>query len=523
MDNIIYIKNTEANATVLVRNALKNVKKGVNNIIKFEKSVYHFYKEGCYTGVFYTSNNISGEKNVIFPILNIDNLTIDGNDSEFVFCDVVYPFVSQNCSNIKLKNFSVDFAFVKYSQAKVVSSDNEGFELKLDKSVCDYEIKNNSICFKTGNEVVSSAQKRLFLKDLDSSSVQVAFLYIGECREYIDYLPAPAIFTDIEDRNDTVYFKFRDESDKKLYPLGDNLYIGFSNRLNGVFFSEWCKNLRFENLTLYNGTGMGFLTQLCKDVEFEGIKIFPKEGRSAIYTLTADAIHSVNCSGQFIVKNSFIKNTVDDAVNIHGVYSAVDDFVAENKIRIKFMHDEQKGLIPYCVGDEIHISDAETMKEKTTAVVTKVEYDENRNNVVLSLESSLDIKVGDIIENHDRMPEVYFENNRIVKSPSMRFSSSKKTVIKNNNLSLQRTDIEIIDLFAFWYESGVVNDMLICDNVFEVTDSKCNIQIKSDRIEGSNHFHKNITIKNNVFKRPLNEAIVASECKNVVVKNNIVC
>ena len=55
MDNIIYIKNTEANATVLVRNALKNVKKGVNNIIKFEKSVYHFYKEGCYTGVFYTS------------------------------------------------------------------------------------------------------------------------------------------------------------------------------------------------------------------------------------------------------------------------------------------------------------------------------------------------------------------------------------------------------------------------------------------------------------------------------------
>ena len=67
MDNIIYIKNTEANATVLVRNALKNVKKGVNNIIKFEKSVYYFYKEGCYTGVFYTSHNISGEKNVIFP------------------------------------------------------------------------------------------------------------------------------------------------------------------------------------------------------------------------------------------------------------------------------------------------------------------------------------------------------------------------------------------------------------------------------------------------------------------------
>lgn len=522
MDNIIYVKNTESNATFLIRNALKNVKKGVNNIIKFEKSVYRFYKEGCFNGVFYTSNNISGEKNVVFPVLNIENLTIDGNGSEFVFCDVIYPFVLQNCTNIKLQNFSVDFDFVKYSQAVVVSSDSDGFELKLDKSVCEYEIKNNSLCFKTGDEIVSSAEKRLFLKDLDSANVQVAFLYIGECTEYIDYLPAPAIFTDVEDRKDTVYFKFKDHSDKKLYPVGDSLYVGFSNRLNGVFFSEWCENLNFENITVYSGTGMGFLTQLCKNVEFDGIKIYPKEGRNAIYTLTADAFHSVNCTGNFVIKNSCVKNTVDDAVNIHGVYSVVDEIISENKIKIKFMHDEQKGLIPYCAGDKIHISDAETMNEKTTVLITGVEYDENRNNVVLRLENISGIKIGDIVENPDRMPEVYFENNHIIKSPSMRFSSSKKTVIKNNKLALQRTDIEIIDLFAFWYESGAVKDMLICENVFENADSKCNIQIKSDRIESSNHLHKNITICNNIFKRPLDEAIISSACENVVVENNLI-
>ena len=48
-----------------------------------------------------------------------------------------------------------------------------------------------------------------FYKDVDSSSVQSVFLYIGECTEHLDYLPVPAIFTDVEERGETVYFKFR--------------------------------------------------------------------------------------------------------------------------------------------------------------------------------------------------------------------------------------------------------------------------------------------------------------------------
>ena len=171
-------------------------------------------------------------------------------------------------------------------------------------------------------------------------------------------------------------------------------------------------------------------------------------------------------------------------------------------------------------GDKIHISDAKTMSETGVAVICGVEYDNERNNIILSLDNTSDIKEGNIIENPDRMPEVLFENNNIVKCPSMRFSSSKKTVIRKNRLALQRTDIEIIDLFAFWYESGVVNDVLICDNVFENGNSHNNIHIQSDRIDGSDHFHKNITIRDNVFNRPIEEAVVASSCENLIVENN---
>lgn len=47
MDNIIYVKNTEPNATVLVRDALEKVKKGVNNIIRFEKSAIVFMQKAA--------------------------------------------------------------------------------------------------------------------------------------------------------------------------------------------------------------------------------------------------------------------------------------------------------------------------------------------------------------------------------------------------------------------------------------------------------------------------------------------
>ena len=104
-------------------------------------------------------------------------------------------------------------------------------------------------------------------------------MYIGECTEHLDYLPAPAVFTDVEECGGNVYFKFRSDSKKMLYNIGDEMYIGFSDRLNGVFFSEWCENLCFSDITVYNGTGMGFLTQVCKDITFDRIKVCPIEGR----------------------------------------------------------------------------------------------------------------------------------------------------------------------------------------------------------------------------------------------------
>lgn len=105
----IVISNTKENSTPVVINTLNTLKNSKNAVIRFERGKYYFTKQGCFEGLFYPSNNASGMKKVIFPIIGFDGLTIDGGGSEFIFCDRVFPFIIQNSKNITLKNFTVDF------------------------------------------------------------------------------------------------------------------------------------------------------------------------------------------------------------------------------------------------------------------------------------------------------------------------------------------------------------------------------------------------------------------------------
>lgn len=90
--NDIFIKHTDGNATLEVAEALKQIKMTETNVIHFEKGRYTFFRAGTFEGRFYPSNNTSGLKSVVFPILNVKDLIIDGWDSEFSFFAIGFSF-----------------------------------------------------------------------------------------------------------------------------------------------------------------------------------------------------------------------------------------------------------------------------------------------------------------------------------------------------------------------------------------------------------------------------------------------
>ncbi len=518
----IIIENHGGNMTPAVVAALRGVTPGEPTVLRFSPSdePYRFTREGAHVGEFYPSNNCSGTKRVIFPILGIDDLVIDGGGAEFLFCDRVFPFIIQHSHRIELRDFTINFDFPRYAQGIVTACDEAGFTLAVDGDAYPYTVEGGSVAFAAGAEVRSTAERKFFLADLTTPRVGVCYLFAGDCPDSREGLAAPHLETDAAAVAGGIRFTYCPGSQKKAFCLGDLLLVSHDeNRENDNIFAEFSDSLIFRRVTMHRGAGMGIIAQLCRDITIDRLAVEPLTPDSS-YSITADAIHLVNCDGRVEITNCRITQTVDDAVNIHGVYALVRG-VEGDTVEIGFAHPEQQGLIPCLAGDILHVSDGETMRETGTVTVRAVDYPADRSVIRLTLDEdeAASLHVGDLLENPARMPEVTMTGCTVTACPHMRISSSGRTIIRGNTLGLSHRDIMICDLLEYWYESGAVEDVLIEENRFVRTTGTA-IEIRSGRRPGAGHPHRNIRIIGNRFALPPSAAIRAADVEGLVIEGN---
>jgi hypothetical protein len=92
-----------------VRNAIKYCKEKKENSLVFDYGVYDFYGDMSFEEVLYVSNHdIQGVSKVVFLLKDMENFTIDGNGSKFIFHSSIIPFVIKNSCNIILKYVVID-------------------------------------------------------------------------------------------------------------------------------------------------------------------------------------------------------------------------------------------------------------------------------------------------------------------------------------------------------------------------------------------------------------------------------
>lgn len=87
---------------------------------------YSFGMEGVFRGVFAPSNNDTGEKRAAFPLIGKKRLRIDGRGAVLSFTERLFPFILQDCEDVVLENFTIDFTFPRYAVAEVLRADAEG-------------------------------------------------------------------------------------------------------------------------------------------------------------------------------------------------------------------------------------------------------------------------------------------------------------------------------------------------------------------------------------------------------------
>lgn len=505
------------NPTKALQDIIKELNSDNEYLIEFEKGCYHFQRAGLEKQRIFSSSTKSGENYVLFSVNNKCNITIEGNGSEFVFCDRMQPFMFQNCENIVLKNFSMDYSFLRYAYGKVVSITEEGFEIAIDPNIFDYTVDNGFLNFICGVETLSSKYRKISMKRIEPSGSATYFMYAGDVVAAKNPA-ASSVDVDARKTENGVFFCYREGTTHPEFNVGDTVCLAYDNdREAQAFYFESCKNVGIENISVYRNAGMCFVADTSENIIIDGLKIAIKDGRKEYYSSTADGIFLTQCSGDFVLKNSIIKDTYDDVLNVHGFYTYVTEVISENLIKVGFLHPAHWGLIPCFKGDVLYVNEPNTFNKIGSATVKDITYDENRENICLTIVCDVELAKGMLLENVNRMPNVLVENNTVINCPNMRLSSPN-VIVKNNYF--ERMGLFICDLIDFWGESGAVNSALICNNKFGEA-AGYNVEVCSCRPENSNRLHEKVVVRDNEFKNDSEQAMKFSAVNELIVENNI--
>ena len=514
-------------ATLALQEALLACAANPGSTLKLGGGTLHFYKEFAFEQEYYISNNDYSKKSIIFPLIGMKDITIDGEAAELLFHGTVLPFVIDNSENITITNLSVDYPHPFFFQGQITAADEHSVELTYDTEEFSARVQNNEIVFYSEKDGWEMAKSRLLACECEADT-KAPSAYISP---YIAYLA---------DANDGSFLSgmYRYLKPEQLAPgkirltgeikqrhtVGNMWVCTFAGRENPGIFGNRSKNIQIKNVTLYHTASMGIICQLCENVTMEKLFTIIRPGSDRYLSVNADSTHFVNCTGAIRYEGCVFTNMLDDAGNTHGNYTRFIRQLNKNTLLAAFGHFQQKGVNLYDAGDKVHIVDNTTMQAITTLTV-KDSFLLSGGYVRLEFEEELPaLKDGYVIENFTKMPELYINNCECGHNRPRGFlpGTWRKTVITNNTFYNMMCGLHFTGDANDWFECGPVNDVLIKGNNFKNSSYTGGAAIAiSPHIKGeAAPFHKNILIEDNIFELHEERFLSANYVENLTMRGN---
>lgn len=525
--NILLSKNSN-NSTPMVIRALEIVNKSGGGEIHFEKGEYHFFKEGTKKEFFAISNNASCDKYMVFPILNKKNLIIDGHGSTFVFHDITFPFMISKSQNITIRNIIIDTAKSPLVKFFIRGVSEDGFYMDFDCNESPFYVKDGSLFFERERTTVSGKDELFSLHEVGCHNVQ--YFATGDCTADMSNLPAPLMKCNVFETPSGVYAKYRSDSPSVCKYENQLVSIIVDGKRDvDVICLDRSQNIKIENIKVARGIGMGIIGQLSTDIVIDGFCTDVEYHEAECQTLTADALHFVNCDGLLEIKNCVISDIMDDAVNVHGMYTVLSDY-SDDTLALSVMHQGQRFFNPYREGDRLEIINDLTFEVMAELIAISSEFktDSDRELIIKGrfVYGKENLKSGFWVENPDRMPSLYMHHNNFSNFPHIRISGAGKMLVENNRISDCRTALLCKDLAKYWYESGRIKHLVFRNNILEDCNSWGSNAFIIIGVEGIDDdkapkIHETIKIIGNKFSKISDYAITAGGVKNLIVRDNI--
>ncbi len=431
-------------------------------------------------------------------------MVIDGCGAELMFFDRVTPFMLTNCKHVTLRNFTIDFAFARYCQGTVTRSDAEGH---IGFRCADEIISTREMLILLANKTFGKTPCDYILREMRSMARRI-------CRQAY-WKPMLGVWMPTM----CGLFFVTDPAVPSIL-WGKHFSSATSRVRMSISFWMGVRTIRVENVRMYRGGGMGIVAHTSRDVELAGVRIEPRPGRGECRSTTADGMYFVQCCGRVHIHDCTITDTMDDALNIHGIYTRVETVKSPDTIIARIGFDPHTGICPFAVGCEIAVIDGQSHVERTRVRVLSLDrLDDTRT--CLRLDRPMTACVGDYIESI-LAAEFIFEDNTVARCPHLRISDPGKKMVRRNRFE-EINAIVVDDLMDYWYESGPVTDLLMGDNDFDhcprVGDAYA-ISIRCPCGRTTDARHRGIRIRGNRFDNASGHAVWVEHAEDVTIADN---
>lgn len=495
--------DSRRNAVSNVKAALKECAGKKNPLLIFAKGRYDFWPQYADEKVYYESNtDVTNPRRCPIMIEKMNNLTIEGNGSEFIFHDRVQPFTIDNSSNIIIKNLSIDWDILLTAQGEILAVTDDYIDLKINKYESPYIFENHKLVF-VGEGWKSRFNGSAMEFERDSKIVAPGTGDNGATGGGWNKYTAEELSDGIVRIHKTMTRKPK---------VGNFLILRHSNRDHSGMFIYKSKNVTIEDVSIYHTAGLGILSQHSEDLSFINVKMTPNYARGRWVSGHDDGFHYSNCKGKILVDNCEFAALMDDPINVHGTSVRIIKKLSSTKLLCKFMHDQSIGLDWGEENDAVGFIENETME--TVAIGTLIaytplsteEFEVEFQNPVPEI-----IKEGGALENLTWTPDVTIRNSnfRSCRARGILISTPGKVLIENNIFESSGSAILIAGDANNWYESGAVKDVVIRKNKFldpcmtsmyQFCEAIISIYPEIPKLNNTTKpFHRNITIEENEF------------------------
>ena len=527
--------NTNENASLaavkLVEHLIAN-ESDQHVTVVFPKGRYDFYEDGSFQREYYISNHDqTNPKSVGFALEDLQNITIDGQGSDFIFHGRMVPFALLNNANITLKNVNIDFEVPALRQLKVVEVNKDADEVIAEiYPQGNYRVENKALVIEGEGydyiPIVSMAFR---------SDKRLAYM-----RSDVSFAPSSVEEVSPNTLSIKGWGQLHETS------IGERFVLrSYYRPTPGIFVSE-CINTTFENVTVHYAEGMGLLAQMSENITLDGFNVCLRgDNDERFFTTQADATHFSACKGVIISKNGLYEGMADDAINVHGTYLRITKRIDDNTLLARYMHPQAWGFKWGEEGDEVQFVESEKMElvsnhtntiKSIKAFDKPTEFGAKEFEIAfidaLPAEISEEGKYG--VENLTWTPEVIFSDNTIRnnRARGTLFSTPRSVVCENNLFDhTHGTAILLCGDCNGWFETGPCKDVLIKNNRFinaltsnyQFTNAVISIYPEIPNLEDQEKFfHSGIVIEDNVFEMFDRPILYAKSTDGLIFRNNTV-